>query len=562
MGSWTKIARLGTPLPTRNAAYFASAIGSLRTSVLACILHPFRRSAGVHTSSALGSGRLRDGDWRGGQTGCESDDPSPRPGEPLRLLGRRRHPHRQLRRDPEARRHRCTVQDLVPHLHLRGRDDRGRGLRRPRRHVHQRPLSAGDGERSAADGGRLGGRRDARQARRVNRLRRRHPLRPHPRRGRNDRRRRRGHAGRARPRGGVRRARSTRRRRANTGGAAMIGIGVLGYGYWGPNLVRNFAELPDSRVVKVSDLRPDRLALVRQRYPTIETTTDYADLLADPTVDAVAIATPVSTHFEFAMQALKAGKHVLIEKPMAASTDEALQLIDEAERVRRVLMVDHTFVYTGAVRRIQELIASKSLGTVNYYDSVRVNLGLFQHDVNVIWDLAVHDLAIMDYVLPMKPCAVTATGMSHLPGRPENIAYLTLFFETNMIAHVNVNWLAPVKIRRTLIGGTRRMIVYDDLEPSEKIKVYDKGITVNNNSESLYKLMVGYRTGDMWAPQLDTTEALRTQALHFIRSIEDRAPVITDGDAGLRVVSILEAATQSINDRGRLVELTTNRVPA
>jgi predicted dehydrogenase len=335
----------------------------------------------------------------------------------------------------------------------------------------------------------------------------------------------------------------------------MIGVGVIGYGYWGPNLVRNFCEVPDARVVKVCDLRAERLAQVRQRYPTVSTTTDYRELLDDPTVDAIAIATPVSTHFEFASQALQAGKHVFVEKPLTATSEEGLRLIDEAERRRLVLMVDHTFVYTGAVRRMQELIASNSLGQINYYDSVRVNLGLFQHDVNVIWDLAVHDLAIMDFVLGAKPYAVAATGMSHVPGRPENIAYLTVFFESNLIAHINVNWLAPVKVRRTLIGGTRRMIVYDDLEPSEKVKVYDKGIHVGNNSESLYKLLISYRAGDMWAPQLDMTEALKVEAQHFIRCIEDRVPVITDGEAGLRIVGILEAATQSVLERGRLIEL-------
>ena len=340
----------------------------------------------------------------------------------------------------------------------------------------------------------------------------------------------------------------------------MIGLGVIGYGYWGPNLVRNLAEVSGARMVKVADLRPDRLALVRQRYPGVETTTDCAELVADPRVDAVAIATPVSTHFELGSQALRAGKHVLIEKPLAATSEQALRLIEEADRQRRILMVDHTFVYTGAVRRIQELIAGGMLGEINYYDSVRVNLGLFQHDVNVIWDLAVHDLAILDYVLSARPCAVTATGMSHVPGQPENIAYLTLFFETNMIAHVNVNWLAPVKIRRTLIGGSRRMVVYDDLEPSEKVKVYDKGITVANDGESLYKLLVGYRTGDMWAPQLDMTEALRTQAQHFIRCIEHAESPTTPGETGLRVVRILEAATQALRDRGRLVEFDLAKV--
>lgn len=340
----------------------------------------------------------------------------------------------------------------------------------------------------------------------------------------------------------------------------MIGIGIVGYGYWGPNLVRNFNELHDARVVKVCDLRSERLALVRDRYPTVKTTTDYRDLLDDPAVDAIVIATPVSTHADFALQALQLGKHVLVEKPMAASSDDAMRLIDEAERQRCVLMVDHTFVYTGAVRRIQELIASNALGTINYYDSVRVNLGLFQHDVNVVWDLAVHDLAIMDYVLGHRPYAVAATGMSHVPGQPANIAYLTLFFETNLIAHINVNWLAPVKVRRTLIGGSRRMIVYDDVEPSEKVKVYDKGINLANTAENLYKLLISYRTGDMWAPQLDMTEALKVEAQHFVRCIEDRVPVITDGEAGLRVVNILEAATQSLAERGRLVELDRAQV--
>ena len=342
----------------------------------------------------------------------------------------------------------------------------------------------------------------------------------------------------------------------------MIGVGVIGYGYWGPNLVRNFAEAPGSQVVAVSDLRPERLDLARRRYPVIETTTDYHDLLADARIDAIAIATPVSTHFELAMQVLQAGKHVWVEKPLAATSEQAIRLIGEADRRNRMLMVDHTFVYTGAVRKIRELVATNGLGDIYYYDSVRVNLGLFQHDVNVIWDLAVHDLSIMDYVLPSQPCAVSATGMSHVLGEPENIAYLTLFFDNCLIAHIHVNWLAPVKVRRTLIGGSRKMIVYDDLEPSEKVKVYDKGITINESPESIYQMLIGYRTGDMWAPQLDMTEALRTEALHFIRCIEEGERPITDGEAGLRVVRILEAATQSMAKRGLLVQLDTARVRA
>ena len=275
----------------------------------------------------------------------------------------------------------------------------------------------------------------------------------------------------------------------------MIRIGMIGYGYWGPNLVRNFADIPDGDVVAVSDLRPDRLDQVRCRYPAIETMSDYRALLADPRIDAIAIATPVSTHFTLAMEALLAGKHVWVEKPMTETSDQASLLIDEAARRKLVLHVDHTFVYTGAVRKIRDLVASDGLGRLYYYDAVRVNLGLFQHDVNVIWDLAVHDLSILDHVLPSAPIAVSATGVSHVPGEPENVAYLTLFFEDALIAHVHVNWLAAVKVRRTLIGGSQKMIVYDDLEPSEKIKVYDKGITVNGaghrNGEGVYQMLVG-----------------------------------------------------------------------
>jgi predicted dehydrogenase len=336
----------------------------------------------------------------------------------------------------------------------------------------------------------------------------------------------------------------------------VINVGVVGYGYWGPNLVRNFIEMPDSRVVAVSDLRPERLALAQSLYPSVRATADYNELLNDPTVDAVVIATPVSTHFDLAMRALQAYKHVLVEKPLAATAAQSARLIEEAERRRRVLMVDHTFVYTGAVRKIRELIAGNALGELYYYDSVRVNLGLFQHDVNVIWDLAVHDLSIMDSIFPSRPVAVSATGMSHLPGRPENVAYLTLFFAGNQIAHVHVNWLTPVKVRRTLIGGGEKMIVYDDLEPSEKVKVYDKGVALSPRPEAVYELLVSYRSGDMWAPRLDTTEALKTEALHFVDCVENGTRPETDGHAGLRIVRILEAAEQSLRARGKLVELT------
>lgn len=336
----------------------------------------------------------------------------------------------------------------------------------------------------------------------------------------------------------------------------MIGIGVIGYGYWGPNLVRNFADAENARVVMVADLRSERLRLAGIRYPSIKLTTNYEELISNPAVDAVVIATPVSTHFDLGYKALQAGKHVLVEKPLTSTSHQAKRLIEEAKRRQVVLMVDHTFVYTGAVRKIKDLVQRGELGEIYYYDSVRVNLGLFQHDVNVIWDLAVHDLAIMDYVLPSHPVAVLATGVSHVPETPENIAYITLFFSGNLIAHIHVNWLAPVKVRRTLIGGSRKMIVYDDLEPSEKVKVYDKGILTNKNVESIYQMLIGYRTGDMWAPRLDHTEALRTEVASFLQCVDKGTRPLTDGVVGLRVVQLLEAATESLKAHSQVVRLS------
>lgn len=335
----------------------------------------------------------------------------------------------------------------------------------------------------------------------------------------------------------------------------MIKIGVIGYGYWGPNLVRNFSDISESQVVAVSDFDQQRLKLVKTRYPAINTTTDYQTLLSDPNIDAIAIATPVSSHYDLASRALKAGKHVFVEKPLTETAKQGEGLIAEAEKGNLVLHVDHTFIYSGAVRKIHELVAKDTLGDLYYYDSVRVNLGLFQPDVNVIWDLAVHDLSIMDYIFPLTPVAVSATGISHVPGKPANIAFLTVFFDNDAIAHLHVNWLAPVKLRRTLIGGSRKMILYDDLEPSEKIKVYDKGITLNGSKENLYNTMVGYRTGDMWAPQLEITEALRVEAQHFVRCITQGERSLSDGHAGLRIVRILEAANRSLSEGGRPVKL-------
>ena len=330
---------------------------------------------------------------------------------------------------------------------------------------------------------------------------------------------------------------------------------MIGYGYWGPNLVRNFSETPGARVTWVADRRPERLAIATARYPAIRGTTDHRDILRDRAVDAVAIATPVSAHFELAMDALRAGKHVLLEKPMAASSEEAERLVAEADARGRTLMVDHTFVFTPAVQKMRELVQGGELGDIYYYDSVRINLGLFQHDVNVLWDLAVHDIAIMDFVLDRRPIMVSATGLAHVPRQAENIAYMTMFFDGNLIAHVHANWLAPVKVRRTLLGGSRRMVIFDDLEPSEKLKIYDRGISVSANGENLYEIMIGYRTGDMWAPQLPIREALHAEAAHFVECISSGRKPLTDGAAGLRVVRLLETASRSMKSHGAVMSI-------
>lgn len=335
----------------------------------------------------------------------------------------------------------------------------------------------------------------------------------------------------------------------------MINVGVIGYGYWGPNLVRNFVANEGTRVAMVCDRDQDRLAKVAAIYPAIRLTTSSEELISDPGVDAVLISTPVDTHFPLAMAALQAGKHVLVEKPMASTSDQAKRLIDEAERRGLLITVDHTFVYTAAVRKMHEIIRTEAFGKVRYYDSTRVNLGLFQNDVNVLWDLAVHDLSIMHYILESAPVAVSATGESHRPGQPEYAAFLTVFFDDDTIAHINVNWLSPVKIRRTLVGGERQMIVYDDLETSEKIKLYDKGITVTETPEQVHKLLISYRTGDLWSPNLPATEALSVEAKHFAACINGDEKPVTGGEAGLEIVRILEAANESIRNRGAPVTL-------
>lgn len=339
----------------------------------------------------------------------------------------------------------------------------------------------------------------------------------------------------------------------------MIKIGVIGYGYWGPNLVRNFAEIPGLMVACVADLDTKKLEIVQKRYPGVKTTTRFEDMINDPTIDAIAIATPVSTHFDLGMAALKADKHLWLEKPITQTVAQARQLVDEAEKRKRVLLVDHTFIYTGAVRKMRELIKSEDLGSIYYYDSIRVNLGLFQHDVSVISDLAVHDFSILDYLLEEQPIAVSAVGINHFPGTPENLAFITLFYDSGIIAHVNVNWLAPVKVRQILLGGSKKMIAYNDLEPSEKIKVYDKGIDFTDDPKKIYEMRVGYRTGDMWAPQIDGSEALKVEGQHFVDCILNEKVPMTDGLLGMRVVQLIEAATRSMNEHGRSVKL--NGVP-
>lgn len=342
-------------------------------------------------------------------------------------------------------------------------------------------------------------------------------------------------------------------------------IAVIGCGYWGPNLIRNFHEHLQDGMCAAADLDPDRLAAMKKKYPHLDTTTDADELLSRSDIDAVAIATPVHTHYELARTAIENGKHVLIEKPLTHSAETSRDLIERADDADVTLMVDHTFVYTGAVRKIKELVEQDELGRLYYFDSVRVNLGLFQHDINVLWDLAPHDISIMDHVLDREPVAVAAHGAAHIDYSDEpieNIAYLTVFYPDDLIAHIHANWLAPVKVRKTLLGGSEKMIVYDDTEPDEKIKVYDKGVELEPNSdpEALHDVLVSYRTGDMRAPRLDDTEALKRETKHFLECIEGDEQPVTDGQAGLDVVRILEAAQKSIDNGGAripLSELTT-----
>jgi len=336
-----------------------------------------------------------------------------------------------------------------------------------------------------------------------------------------------------------------------------ITIGVIGCGYWGPNLLRNFAENEQAQLRWVCDTDETRLTAMARRYPVARTTTNCRELIDDPELDAIAVVTPVGTHFQIARDALLAGKHVLVEKPLTSTVRAAEELIDLAEKNERTLMVDHTFVYTGAVRKMKEIVKSGELGDLLYFDSVRINLGLFQRDINVIWDLAPHDLSIMDYLIERQPLGLSALGSCHIEPEIENIAYMVKKFPDDFIAHFHFNWLAPVKIRRTLIAGARKMVLYDDIEPTEKVRVYDKGVTTNRNAdrEADYQTLISYRTGDVWAPKLDATEALRYVVAEFIDAIRNGRKPLTDGEAGLRVVRLLEAAQTSIKRGGQFVEV-------
>lgn len=334
----------------------------------------------------------------------------------------------------------------------------------------------------------------------------------------------------------------------------MINVAVIGYGYWGPNLVRNMLEMKDATVIACCDRSTDRLAQVKAKYPSIEVTTEYEDILTNPAVDAVVISTPVALHYSLSRKALEHGKHLLVEKPVTSSVSEAEKLVELAEKRKLTFMVDHTFIYTGAVRKMKELIDSGDIGDLYYFDSVRINLGLIQRDVNVLWDLAPHDIAILEHLVKEKPASVCANGACHVGNGLENVAYLTVYFNSGLIAHFHNNWLSPVKIRTMLVGGSKKTIHYDDMEISEKIKVYDRGVDVTTR-EGVHDALISYRLGDMWAPRLDPTEALRLMAAEFVDCVQTGRPSLTDGVSGLNVVKILEASEMSIKHRGKEIKL-------
>ena len=332
-----------------------------------------------------------------------------------------------------------------------------------------------------------------------------------------------------------------------------MNFGVIGYGYWGPNIVRNLRGIEGSEVVAIAEVSASARTRAQKAHPGVKVVSDAAELFKSPDIDAIAVISPVWTHYDLAKAALMNGKHVFVEKPFTSNSAQGEELIELAESKRLTVMVDHTFLFTGAVRKIDELIRDGSLGRLYYYDSTRVNLGLFQHDINVLWDLAPHDLSIMDYLIKASPEAIVATGQGHLNGH-EDVAYMTIYFPDKVIAHINVNWLSPVKVRTTLIGGEKRMLLWNDLEADEKLKIYDKGVDIDSR-EGVYNLLVSYRSGDMYAPQLEQVEALRQELSYFIECIENGRRPFNDGQAGLRVVRMLEAASASMKRKGELVAL-------
>lgn len=332
-----------------------------------------------------------------------------------------------------------------------------------------------------------------------------------------------------------------------------MNFGVIGYGYWGPNVVRNLARLEGSQVIAIAELEPAARMRAQKTYPGVNVTADTSSVISSAEIDAVAVVTPVWTHYELVKAALQNGKHVFVEKPFTSNAAQAEELINLALQKNLTIMVDHTFLFTGAVRKIAQLLNEGTLGNLYYYDSTRVNLGLFQHDINVLWDLAPHDLSIMDHLIKASPEAIVATGQTHLNGH-EDVAFMTLYFPQNVIAHINVNWLSPVKVRTTLIGGEKRMLVWNDLEADDKVKVYDKGVDIASR-EGVYQLLVNYRSGDMWSPQLEQVEALHKELTYFVECISSGLEPFNDGSAGLRVVKMLEAATESLEKRGSLVYL-------
>jgi len=334
----------------------------------------------------------------------------------------------------------------------------------------------------------------------------------------------------------------------------MLTFGVIGYGYWGPNIVRNLTNVNGVTVKAVCDLDAGARKKIKSLYPHIDVYESDEDIIQSNEIDVVAIATPVLTHFSLAKKALENGKHIFVEKPFTKTSREAEELIDLAKKKELKIMVDHTFIFTGAVRKIKEMIDEGFLGDLYYYDSSRVSLGLFQPDVNVIWDLAPHDFSIIDYVIKNKPVVVTSHGLDHMKRGHENIAFIIIYFENNLIAHLNVNWLSPVKIRTTCIGGEKKMLVWDDLQTDEKIKIYDKGVKIRNK-EGLYRLMVDYRAGDMFSPRIDQTEALKVELEYFVDCIINNKTLVNDGKAGLRVVRMLEATDKSLKQGGKIIKI-------